>query len=106
MLSAAAEAAGSLAGAGPYGWAFGVGDVALQTVSAAIAAAQQQGDWHMFDVTQTIDRSWLLDLTNGRIVVVHAERRRGGVPVPVEPDGARRVLGLRRPEARLALDWT
>jgi hypothetical protein len=66
VLSAAASAAGSLAGAGPYGWAFGVGAVALQTVSAAIAAAQQQGDWHMFDVTQTIDRSWLLDLTNGR----------------------------------------
>lgn len=43
-----------------------MGDVALQTVSAAINAAQQQGDWHMFDVTQTIDRSWLLDLTNGR----------------------------------------
>jgi hypothetical protein len=66
VLQAAGQAAGSLAGAGPYGWAFGVGAVALQTVAAAINAAQQQGDWHMFDVTQTIDRSWLLDLTNGR----------------------------------------
>jgi hypothetical protein len=66
VLSAAAQAAGGLANAGPYGWAFGVGSVALQTVAAAIAAAQQQGDWHMFDVTQTIDQSWLLDLTNGR----------------------------------------
>ena len=66
VLSAAGMAAGSLAGAGPYGWAFGVGDVALQTVAAAISASQQQGDWHMFDVTQTIDASWLLNLTNGR----------------------------------------
>jgi hypothetical protein len=66
VLAAAGAAAGSLAGAGPYGWAFGVGAVALQTAAAAINAAQQQGDWHMFDVTQTIDRSWLLDLTNGR----------------------------------------
>jgi hypothetical protein len=67
VLSAAGMAAGSLAGAGPYGWAFGVGDVALQTVSAAVDASQQQGDWHMFDVTQTIDRSWMLELTNGHI---------------------------------------
>ncbi len=66
VLQAAGNAAGSLAGAGPYGWAFGVGDVALQTAAAAVNAAQQQGDWHMFDVTQTIDQSWLLDLTNGR----------------------------------------
>jgi hypothetical protein len=26
-----------------------------------------QGDWHMFDVTQTIDQSWLLELTNGHV---------------------------------------
>jgi hypothetical protein len=67
VLSAGAAAAGSLAGAGPYGWAFGLGAVALQTVSAAIAASQQQGDWHMFDVTQTIDQSWQLELTNGHV---------------------------------------
>lgn len=67
VLMAAGAAAGSLAGAGPYGWAFGLGDVALQTAAAAIAAAQQQGDWHMFDVTQTIDSSWLLELTNGHL---------------------------------------
>jgi hypothetical protein len=66
VLSAAAGAAGGLANAGPYGWAFGIGSVALQTVAAAISAAQQQGDWHMFDVTQTIDQSWMLDLANGR----------------------------------------
>jgi hypothetical protein len=65
VLSAAAAAAGGLANAGPYGWAFGIGSVALSTVAAAIAAAQQQGDWHMFDVTQTIDQSWMLPLSNG-----------------------------------------
>lgn len=65
VLDAAAAAAGGLAGAGPYGWAFGLGSVALTTVSAAVNAAQQQGDWHMFDVTHTIDKSWLLELTNG-----------------------------------------
>lgn len=67
VLMAAGNAAGSLAGAGPYGWAFGLADVALQTAGAAITAAQQQGDWHMFDVTQTIDQSWLLELTNGHV---------------------------------------
>jgi hypothetical protein len=66
VLNAAGMAAGSLAGAGPYGWAFGLGSIALQAVAAAVAAAQQQGDWHMFDVTHTIDKSRLLDLTNGR----------------------------------------
>lgn len=67
VLTAAGAAAGSLASSGPYGWAFGLADVALQTASAAISAAQQQGDWHMFDVTQTIDKSWLLPLTNGYV---------------------------------------
>ncbi|APR87767.1 hypothetical protein A7982_13116 [Minicystis rosea] len=67
VLDAGAAAAGSLAGAGPYGWAFGLGSVALATVSAAVSAAQQQGDWHMFDVTHTIDKSWLLELTNGHV---------------------------------------
>lgn len=67
VLAAAGMAAGSVAGAGPYGWAFGVADVALQTAAAAIAASQQQGDWHMFDVTHTIDKSWLIPLTNGYV---------------------------------------
>jgi hypothetical protein len=67
VLMAAGMAAGSLANAGPYGWAFGIADVALQTAAAAVSAAQQQGDWHMFDVTQTIDKSWLLPLTNGYV---------------------------------------
>lgn len=66
VLQAGAMAAGGLANAGPYGWAFGLGAVGLQVAAAAAAAAAQQGDWHMFDVTHTIDRSWLLDLTNGR----------------------------------------
>jgi hypothetical protein len=66
VLNAAAMAAGNLANAGPYGWAFGLGSIALQAAGAAVQAAQQQGDWHMFDVTQTIDESRLLDLTNGR----------------------------------------
>ncbi len=66
VLGAAAMAAGNLANAGPYGWAFGLGSVALQVAAAAVASAQQQGDWHMFDVTQTIDESRLLDLTHGR----------------------------------------
>lgn len=67
VLTAAGAAAGTLAGAGPYGWAFGVADVALQTAAAAVTASQQQGDWHMFDVTQTIDKSWLIPLTNGYV---------------------------------------
>jgi hypothetical protein len=66
VLMAAAMAAGNLANAGPYGWAFGLGSVALQAAGAAVQSAQQQGDWHMFDVTQTIDESRLLDLSNGR----------------------------------------
>jgi hypothetical protein len=67
VLAAAGAAAGSLAGAGPYGWAFGLGDIALTTVAAAIDASQMAGDWHIFDVTQTIDQSWLLELTNGHV---------------------------------------
>lgn len=67
ILKAAANAAGGLASSGPYGWAFGLGSIGLQVVDAAVNAAQSQGDWHMFDVTQTIDRSHLVDLTNGRV---------------------------------------
>jgi hypothetical protein len=66
VLGAAGTAAGNLASSGPYGWAFGLGSIGLQVAAAAVSAAQQQGDWHMFDVTQTIDKSRLLDLTNGR----------------------------------------
>jgi hypothetical protein len=65
VLNAAAQAAGSLSNAGPYGWAFGLGSVGLSAAAAAAQAAEQQGDWHMFDVTQTIDASWFLELTNG-----------------------------------------
>ena len=66
VLTAAGNAAGSLASAGPYGWAFGLGSIGLQVAAAAVAAANNNGDWHMFDVTQTIDRSRLIELTNGR----------------------------------------
>jgi hypothetical protein len=66
VLQAGANAAGSLAGSGPYGWAFGAGSVGLAVAAAAAQAAEAQGDWHMFDVTQTIDASWFLELTNGR----------------------------------------
>ncbi len=65
VLKAGSQAAGGLAGAGPYGWAFGLGSIGLAVAGAAVAAAQSQGDWHMFDVTQTIDKSQLLELTNG-----------------------------------------
>lgn len=67
ILKAAGDAAGGLANSGPYGWAFGLGSIGLQVAGAAVDAAQQQGDWHMFDVTQTIDKSWLLPLTNGYV---------------------------------------
>ncbi len=66
VLQAGANAAGGLASAGPYGWAFGLGSVGLSVAAAAAQAAEAQGDWHMFDVTQTIDASWFLELTNGR----------------------------------------
>ncbi len=66
VLSAAASAAGSLAGAGPYGAGRSrLGSVGLSVAAAAAQAAEMQGDWHMFDVTQTIDATWFLELTNG-----------------------------------------
>jgi hypothetical protein len=61
-MSNAAMQAGGIAG--PYGWAFGAGAVAASAAAAAAAAAS--GDDHRFNVQQTIDRSQLLDLTNGR----------------------------------------
>lgn len=65
VLQAAAGAAGGLANSGPYGWAFGIGSVGLSVAAAAASAAANQGDWHIFDVTQTIDKSWFLELSNG-----------------------------------------
>src|SRR6202034_1687234 len=66
VLQAGATAAGSLASGGPSGGASGLGSVGPSVAAAAAQAAEAQGDWHMFDVTQTIDASWFLELTNGR----------------------------------------
>jgi hypothetical protein len=66
IFDAGSKAAGGLANAGPYGWAFGLGSTVLGAVSGAISsAAAAANDRKMFDVTQTIDKSWLLELTNG-----------------------------------------
>src|SRR5262245_33904692 len=56
-----AKAAGGIAG--PYGWAFGVGSVAAGLISAAIPEGQ---DETRISVQQIIDKSMLLELTNGR----------------------------------------
>lgn len=66
VLMAAGNAAGAVGGiAGPYGWAFGLGDVAAQAAAAAINAGNT-GDKHLLNVEQTIPASELMDLTNGR----------------------------------------
>lgn len=58
----AANKAGGIAG--PYGWAFGIGEVAAGAAAAGIQAAS--GDQLLLNAQQTIDKSELLDLTNGR----------------------------------------
>ncbi len=60
-LQTGAKLAGGIAG--PWGWAFGVGSVAAGLVSAGIPKGQ---DASRINVQQTIDRSMLLELTNGR----------------------------------------
>jgi hypothetical protein len=50
--------------AGQWGWAFGVGGVAAGLISAAIPQGQDQV---RIKVQQTIDKSMLLELTNGRL---------------------------------------
>jgi hypothetical protein len=62
-LASAAQAAGGIAG--PYGWAFGAGSAAASAAAAAVNAAS--GDDLMLNGQQTIAKSELLDLTNGRI---------------------------------------
>jgi hypothetical protein len=57
-----ANAAGGVAG--PWGWAFGVAGVAGGLISAAIPEGQ---DETRISVQQTIDKSMLLELTNGRL---------------------------------------
>jgi hypothetical protein len=62
-LAGAAQSAGGVAG--PYGWAFGVGSVAAAAAAAAVNAAS--GDDLKLNGQQTISKSELLDLTNGRV---------------------------------------
>ncbi len=62
--STAASIGGSPAGAGPYGWAFGLGGAAANAAAAAITAASK--DENRIKVQQTIPVTSLLDLTNGR----------------------------------------
>jgi hypothetical protein len=70
-MAGAAQAAGG--NAGPYGWAFGAGAVAASAAAAAVAATN--GDAHNINAQQTIDKSTLLDLTNGRTWTI---RQSGG----------------------------
>jgi hypothetical protein len=49
---------------GPYGWAFGIASAGA--AAAAAAADATSGDEHHLNQQETIDRSTLLDLTNGR----------------------------------------
>lgn len=62
-LSSAANSSGAVVG-GPYGWAFGAASAASAAAAAAVTATN--GDDHLFNAQQTIDKSELLDLTNGR----------------------------------------
>ncbi|MEO8876792.1 MAG: hypothetical protein ABI461_14460 [Polyangiaceae bacterium] len=62
-LSKAANDSGATIG-GPYGWAFGAASAASAAAAAAVTATN--GDDHLFNAQQTIDKSELLDLTNGR----------------------------------------
>jgi hypothetical protein len=61
-LAGAAQQAGGVAG--PYGWAFGAGAAAASAAAAAVNAAS--GDDLKLNGQQTIAKSELLDLTNGR----------------------------------------
>jgi hypothetical protein len=61
-LAGAAQSAGGIAG--PYGWAFGAGSAAAAAAAAAVNAAS--GDDLKLNGQQTIAKSELLDLTNGR----------------------------------------
>jgi hypothetical protein len=61
-IAKAAHDAGSIAG--PWGWAFGIGEVAA-AAAAAIAQANSY-DKHLLNAQQTISKTELLDLTNGR----------------------------------------
>lgn len=73
MGSTAAQVGGSPAGAGPYGWAFGLGGAAANAAAAAIDAAQK--DENRIKIQQTIAVSDLLDLTNGRTWTIRSSAR-------------------------------
>jgi hypothetical protein len=74
VLKAAGMAAGQAGSfAGPYGWAFGLGDIGLQAAAAALGASN--GDENVFNAQQIIDKNELLDLTNGKIWQIE---RQGG----------------------------
>jgi hypothetical protein len=65
VFKAMGDTATTLGGtATPFGWAFGVGAVAANAAAAGIMAGA--GDDLRFNTQQTIDKSQLLDLTNGR----------------------------------------
>jgi hypothetical protein len=66
-LQNGANAAGGIAG--PWGWAFGVGSTAAGLISAAIPAGHAE---ERMNVQQTIDKSMLLELTNGRVWEIHS----------------------------------
>jgi hypothetical protein len=65
VLATAGMVAGTAGSfAGPYGWAFGLGDIGLQAAAAAIGATN--GDDNVFNAQQSIDKNELLDMTNGK----------------------------------------
>jgi hypothetical protein len=70
-LGQASQQAGGIAG--PYGWAFGVASAGAQAAAAAINATN--GAKLKLNAQQTIDKSELLDLTNGRVWSI---RKSGG----------------------------
>ncbi len=77
-LAGAAQQAGGIAG--PYGWAFGAGSAAASAAAAALNAAS--GDDLKLNAQQTISKTELLDLTNGRTWKV----RQGGGNIFTEWD--------------------
>jgi hypothetical protein len=70
-LGSAAKSAGGIAG--PYGWVFGAGSAAAAAAAAALQA--NSGNDLMLNAQQTIAKTELLDLTNGRVWTI---RKTGG----------------------------
>jgi hypothetical protein len=65
---------------GQYGWAFGIGSAAADAAAAAAKTAAANDDERLVE-QQTIDRTMLLGLTNGRTWDIHKSRKNvfGGV---------------------------